>query len=156
MYVLVYWALDVLGRAPAAAWKHERRLWSAEGRSAMHSGAGEARPRRRLWLAGWMAAGGRLDGGWGRHGLEPRAHRAHPTCYLPSLKIRPRPPPGPAGGDAHATGSFMPSPLLSFAGNGRWGECHAILDRGEDDVNERDPVRSAMRTGLMQPLLAPA
>jgi hypothetical protein len=39
----------------------------------------------------------------------------------------------------------MPS-LVSVAENGEWDECHAMLDRGEGDVNERGRVRSAHTT----------
>jgi hypothetical protein len=33
----------------------------------------------------------------------------------------------------------MPS-IQSLAGDSRWDECHAMLDRGKGDVHERDDV----------------
>jgi hypothetical protein len=34
--------------------------------------------------------------------------------------------------------------LVNLAANCRWDECHAMLDRGEDNVNGRDGVRSVV------------
>jgi hypothetical protein len=36
------------------------------------------------------------------------------------------------------------SSLVRLAGKGKWEQCHAMLDRGEGDVNKRDLVRSAL------------
>jgi hypothetical protein len=46
---------------------------------------------------------------------------------------------------ACTTGSIMPS-LVSLVAEGLWDECHAMLDRGKGDVNERNKVRSALIT----------
>jgi hypothetical protein len=39
----------------------------------------------------------------------------------------------------------MPS-LVRLAAKFKWDKCHAMLDRGEGDVNERKRVRSALAT----------
>jgi hypothetical protein len=36
--------------------------------------------------------------------------------------------------------------LLSLALNKNWDKCHAMLDRGEGDVHEKDKVGSALDT----------
>jgi hypothetical protein len=45
------------------------------------------------------------------------------------------------------------SSLARLAGKSKWGKCHAILDRGEGNVNERDPVRPALPTRTIVALL---
>lgn len=46
-------------------------------------------------------------------------------------------------------GSFTP-PFVNFAVEPKWDVCHAMLDRGESGVNERDPVRSALNARCTQ------
>jgi hypothetical protein len=60
----------------------------------------------------------------------------------------PRPLFDPAGWNAHTTGSTVPS-LVRVAEDRKWDKCHAMLDRGEGEVNERDSLQS----GLTAPLL---
>jgi hypothetical protein len=97
----------------------------------MRTGTGEVRGQAPP-VDGWM------DGG--ERGTVWKLARIR-WAVLATAHHQYRLPPDPAGGDVRTTGFIMPS-LASRAASDNWDQCHAMVDRDEGDVNERDQVRA--------------